>query len=99
MAKYKIASKKAAPDKAASYQITFKKSVAKDLRSIPKRDVARILTQIDALADAPRANGCIKLSGQELYRVRVGLYRIIYEIRDQQLVIQVIKVGHRSNVY
>jgi mRNA interferase RelE/StbE len=83
----------------ALYKITFKKPVAKDLRSIPKRDVTRILSQIDELAVAPRAHGCIKLSAQELYRVRVGLYRIIYEIRDEQLVIQVIKVGHRSNVY
>ena len=84
---------------AQSSKITFKKSVAKDLRSIPKRDVTRILSQIDELAVAPRAHGCIKLSAQELYRVRVGLYRIIYQIRDEQLVIQVIKVGHRSNVY
>jgi mRNA interferase RelE/StbE len=94
MAKYKTV-----PSKKALYKITFKRSVAKDFRSIPQRDVAKILSQIDALAVAPRAKGCIKLSAQELYRVRVGLYRIIYEIRDQQLVVQVIKVGHRSNVY
>ena len=93
-----MSSKKASPKK-EPYQITFKKSVTKDLRSIPTRDVARILKQINALAKEPRAMGCIKLSAQELYRVRVGLYRIVYEIRDQQLVVQVIKVGHRSNVY
>jgi len=81
------------------YTITFKKSVFKDLRKIPNRDVSRLMGQIDALAEDPRAKGCAKLSGQELYRVRVGLYRIIYEIRDKQLVVQVIKVGHRSSVY
>ena len=85
--------------KSTLYTITFKKSVFKDLRNIPKRDVVRIKTQIDTLAEDPRAEGCIKLSAQELYRVRVALYRIIYEIRDKELVVQVIKVGHRSCVY
>ena len=81
------------------YKITFKKSVAKDFRSIPKQDVQRILKRIDSLVDNPRAEGCIKLSGQENYRVRQGLYRIVYEIRDSVLVINVIKVGHRSAIY
>jgi len=81
------------------YKITFKKSVAKDFRNIPKQDVQRILKRIDSLADNPRAEGCIKLSGQEHYRVRQGLFRIIYEIRDSVLVINVIKVGHRSAIY
>jgi mRNA interferase RelE/StbE len=81
------------------YKITFKKSIAKDFRSIPKQDVQRILKRIDSLADNPRAEGCIKLSGQENYRVRQGLYRIVYEIRDSVLVINVIKVGHRSAIY
>jgi len=81
------------------YTITFKKSVFKDLRKIPKRDVARITDQINALVADPRAEGCAMLSAQELYRVRVGLYRIIYEIPDKQFVVQVIKVGHRSSVY
>ena len=83
----------------AKYKITFKKSVAKDLRSIPKKDVLRILERIDSLAEHPRGEGCIKLSGQEYYRVRQGLYRIVYEIRDEVLVVNVIKVGHRSSVY
>ncbi len=83
----------------AKYKITFKKSVAKDFRSIPKQDVKRILARIDTLAENPRAEGCIKLSGREAYRVRQGLYRIVYEIRDNELIISVIKVGHRSDVY
>ena len=83
----------------AKYKITFKKSVSIDIRSIPNKDVARILSRIDALAENPRAEGCVKLSGQENYRVRQGLYRIVYEIKDEVLVINVIKVGHRSEVY
>jgi mRNA interferase RelE/StbE len=73
--------------------------VAKDLRSIPNSDVRRILNRIEALSDNPRAEGCIKLTGQDVYRVRVGLYRILYEIRDEVLVVDVIKLGHRSSVY
>jgi len=83
----------------ASYRLTFKKSVTKDFRSIPKDDVARILTRIKALADDPRPMGSEKLSGQERFRVRQGVYRIVYEIFDDELVIVVVKVGHRREVY
>ncbi|HRW65752.1 MAG TPA: type II toxin-antitoxin system RelE/ParE family toxin [Candidatus Competibacter sp.] len=83
----------------ASYELVFKKSVAKDLRSIPKKDVARILKRIEALRDDPRGEGCIKLSAQERYRVRQGVYRIIYEIREHELIVMVVKVGHRSEIY
>jgi len=83
----------------AKYKITFKKSVAKDLRTIPNKDVKKILEKIDMLTENPRAEGCIKLSGQENYRVRQGLYRIVYEIKDDVLIINVIKVAHRSSVY
>lgn len=83
----------------ARYKITFKRSVAKDLRKISNTDVQRILARIDELADEPRGSGCSKLSAQERYRVRVGLYRIIYEIRDLELIVQVVKVAHRSVVY
>lgn len=81
------------------YKITFKKSVSKDLKSVPKSDVKKILLKVDSLAVNPRREGAVKLSGQEMYRIRQGLYRIIYEIRDSELVIQVIKIGHRSDVY
>ena len=83
----------------AKYKVTFKKSVAKDLRTIPNKDVKKILEKIDMLTDNPRTEGCIKLSGQENYRVRQGLYRIVYEIKDDVLIINVIKVAHRSSVY
>lgn len=83
----------------AKYKLLFKKSVAKDLRQIPKQDVAAILQRIEVLAAHPRPHGSEKLSGQERYRVRQGVYRIIYEIIDEQLVITVIRIGHRREVY
>lgn len=83
----------------AKYKITFKKSVSKGLRVIPKSDIKKILSKIDSLSDNPRGEGCIKLSGKESYRVRQGLYRIIYEIKDDKLIVNVVKVAHSSNVY
>lgn len=84
----------------ARYELRFKASVAKDLRGIPKADVRRILTRIEALRDDPRAPGCEKLTGnEELYRVRQGTYRIVYGIHDEQVVVEVIRVGHRREIY
>ena len=83
----------------ASYEIRFKKSVAKDLRRIPTQDVQRILSRIDALSEDPRPFDCTRLSGMDNYRIRVGHYRILYQIEDNYLVVQIIKVAHRSTVY
>jgi mRNA interferase RelE/StbE len=81
------------------YKLLVKKSVAKDLRALPKGDVARVLKCMAALAGEPRPAGCEKLSGQARYRVRQGVYRIVYEIRDDVLTVVVVKVGHRRDVY
>ena len=83
----------------ANYELAFKKSVAKDLRVFPKQDVKRIMQRIRLLAADPRPAGCEKLSGQERYRVRQGGYRIIYEIEDARLVVLIVKVGQRREVY
>jgi mRNA interferase RelE/StbE len=83
----------------ASYKLLFKKSVAKDLRNLPRHDIKKILERITALASDPRGHGCKKLSGQEYYRVRKGASRIIYEITDERLIVHVIKIGHRSKIY
>lgn len=83
----------------ASYRLTFKKSVTKDFRLIPKDDVGRILKRIEALAHDPRPMGSEKLSGKERFRLRQGVYRIVYEIQDEDLVITVVKVGHRREGY
>jgi mRNA interferase RelE/StbE len=83
----------------ASYELVFRKSVAKDLRQFPKVDVKRILQRMRSLADEPRPPGCEKLSGQERYRIRQGVYRIVYEIDDNVLIVLVVKLGHRRAVY
>lgn len=83
----------------AKYSLVFKKSVAKDLRKIPNADVKRILKRIEHLRVEPRARGCTKLVGKERYRLRQGVYRILYEIKDSELIIIVVKVAHRSSVY
>jgi mRNA interferase RelE/StbE len=84
----------------ARYELRVKPSVAKDLRGIPKADVKRILSRMQALCADPRASGCEKLAGNsELYRVRQGVYRIVYAILETHVVVEVVKVGHRSEVY
>ena len=83
----------------ASYELVFRKSVAKDLRAFPKQEVKRIMQRIRSLADDPRPVGCEKLSGKERYRVRQGAYRIIYEVEDARLVVLIVKVGHRRDIY
>ena len=83
----------------AAYKIYFKKSVWKDFRSIPDKDLTKILSCIESLGDNQRQPGCKKLSGQERYRLRYGRYRIIYSIQDEELTIWIVKVGHRKNVY
>nr|VFJ61762.1 MAG: mRNA interferase RelE/StbE [Candidatus Kentron sp. DK] len=81
------------------FKVTVRRSVARDLRRIPKKELARILERIASLAMEPRPPGAEKLSGQERYRLRQGVYRIVYEIKDKELLIVVIKVGHRRDVY
>ena len=83
----------------ARYELRVRPSVAKDLCGIPKADVKRILERMEDLRDDPRGAGCEKLNGAELYRVRQGAYRIVYEIQDEWVVVEVIRVGHRSGVY
>jgi mRNA interferase RelE/StbE len=82
----------------ARYELRVRPSVAKDLRGIPKADVKRILARMDGLRNDPRAPGCEKLGGAELYRVRQGVYRIVYEIQDEWIVVEVTRVGHRGEV-
>jgi mRNA interferase RelE/StbE len=83
----------------AGYSIFFKDSVRKDLDTIPKNDLQRIMERIASLGENPRPPGCEKLSGQEKYRLRQGNYRVIYSIEETQLTIWVVKVGHRREVY
>ena len=83
----------------AEYKIYFKRSAVKDLEAISKKDLQRIINRIDLLKADPRPPGCEKLSGQEQYRVRQGNYRIVYSIQDDMLIVWVVKIGHRREVY
>ena len=81
------------------YSILFRRSVLKDLEVLPKKDVQRIMEAIRALAVDPRPPQSQKLSGREQYRLRQGTYRILYVIEDDVLIVTVVKVGHRREVY
>jgi len=84
----------------ARYKLRIKKSAAKELEAIPRKsDRRRIVTRIEELADNPRPTGCKRLSGSERYRIRQGPYRIVYAIEDEHLVVYVVKIGDRKNVY
>ncbi|MES9857562.1 MAG: type II toxin-antitoxin system RelE/ParE family toxin [Sedimenticola sp.] len=78
-----------------SYKIVFKNSVVEDLLDLPSREIKWILGRIGSLAEKARAEGCIRISEQERYRVRQGVYRIVYEIKDSEFIVIVIKVAGR----
>lgn len=82
------------------YSIEFDKSVKKTLSKLPNEVIKKILDVIAELADDARPNGCKKLqSSGDYYRIKVGNYRIIYEIDDGELLILVVEIGHRKEVY
>ncbi|OFX27529.1 MAG: addiction module antitoxin [Armatimonadetes bacterium RBG_16_67_12] len=83
----------------ASYKLLVKPSAAKELEALPKRDRQRIVTKIRSLSVEPRPPGCEKLSGHDLYRVRQGNYRVLYTVQDADLVVVVVTIGHRREVY
>jgi mRNA interferase RelE/StbE len=84
----------------ASYRLEWRRSATKDLRRIAAADVPRVVSAAEALADDPLPPGCTKLSGSERsYRIRVGDYRVLYDVFSGRLLIEVIKVGHRKDVY
>jgi len=83
-----------------TYRIEFVKQAAKQLKSLPSEEQQKIKIKIDALTNVPRPDGVVKLTGEDnIYRVRVGNYRIIYSIQDEQLLVLVLKIGHRRDVY
>ena len=81
------------------YSIIFTKSSARELGGIPRKDVQRILRRTSELAVNPRPMGYEKLPGQPLYRIRQGDYRIIYCIDDTNRIVDIIKIGHRREIY
>jgi mRNA interferase RelE/StbE len=83
----------------ASYSILIKPSAVRELEQVPRSDRSRIVQRIRLLADNPRPPGCERLSGDDKYRIRQGRYRIIYAIHDRELIVLVVKIGHRKDVY
>ena len=81
------------------YRVLIKPSALKELGSIPKRDLKRIVERMRSLSEIPRPSGCEELSGEDRYRVRLGPYRIVYSIDDKSHEVLVVKVGHRREVY
>ena len=84
----------------ASYRIEWKPSALKELRKLPEDAIRRIVLSVEALSENPFPDGCRKLSGgRSSFRIREGDYRVIYTVFGALLIIEIVKVGHRKDVY
>lgn len=81
------------------YRVIVKKAAEKAIDSLPSKIRTRIVIAINDLGDEPRPDGCKKMSLDARYRIRIGDYRIVYEIEDEILLVLVVRVGHRRDVY
>ncbi len=81
------------------YEVLMEPPARRVLAKLPRDIQARLLARIELLGTNPRPQGAVKLSGHEAYRVRVGDYRIIYSVLDDRLLVLVVDVGHRREVY
>ena len=81
------------------YTIDILRSAQKSLSRINRQDQERIIAAIEDLTEEPRPSGCKKLTGRSAWRIRIGNYRVIYEIQDDRLVITVLNIGHRREIY
>ncbi|HEV2946874.1 MAG TPA: type II toxin-antitoxin system RelE/ParE family toxin [Gemmataceae bacterium] len=84
----------------ARYEVIFKPSAEKALHKLPETVQRRIVAAVEGLQDDPRPPGSVKLSGElDLWRIRVGDYRLVYTIDDDELIVLVVRIGHRKDVY
>ncbi len=82
------------------YRLDYRKSVEKDLRKIPSKDLNRIVNRIQSLSNNPHPDYSTKIKGhQNLYRIRQGNYRVVYSVDSQELQVLIIHVAHRKDVY
>ena len=82
------------------YEVRLARRAVRSLADLQRRDQQRIRAAIDLLAENPRPPNCVALQGEAgVHRVRVGDYRIVYEVFDRVLVVQVVRIGHRREVY
>lgn len=85
---------------AGRYRVQIARRAIKSIETLPRKEQQRVRAAIDLLGDTPRPPGCVALTGEAgTYRVRVGHYRIVYEVHDAVLLVQVVRVGHRRKVY
>ena len=84
----------------ASYRIEWKPSAAKELKRLPREGIPRMIAAVEALASNAFPQGVVRLKGsQHTYRIRIGDYRVVYTVEDDVLRIEIIRVGHRRDVY
>lgn len=83
----------------ARYEILYERKAVKALRDLDNKSHKGIVAAIDKLSEDPRPNGCKKLQASNFYRIRVGFYRVIYEVNDGALIVRVINVGDRKEIY
>ena len=83
-----------------AYKVELRPSARRELLKLPRHDQVRLVRAMDGLAKEPRPKGVKKLAGAEdLYRIRVGDYRVDYQIHDDRLIVLVVRIGHRKDVY
>jgi len=82
-----------------SYKVLIKRSAAGELEKVPKGDLRRVIERIRKLSANPRPDGGEKLSGQERFRIRQGDYRVVYAVDDAARTVEIVKIGHRSEIY
>lgn len=83
----------------ATYSVVIKRSAAKELEDVPRKDRQKLIAKIQSLASDPRPEGSEKLAGQDRYRIRHGSYRVLYEIDDAVVIVTVVRVAHRREAY
>ena len=83
----------------ASYKVLITRSASKEIEAVPIRDRRCIIEKIRGLGDDPRPMGVEKLSGDDKYRLRQGDFRILYEIQDRELIVTIVRIGNRRDVY
>jgi mRNA interferase RelE/StbE len=83
----------------ASYSVQIKKSAAKELETVPKKDREKLVAKIQKLAENPCPLGSEKLAGDDKYRIRHGVYRVLYEVDDATIVVVVVRIAHRREAY
>jgi mRNA interferase RelE/StbE len=82
-----------------SYAIEILRSARKQLERIAADHQERVLTALEALAQTPRPDGCSKLTGREAWRIRIGDYRVVYEIDDEAKIVVIVVIAHRRDAY